>query len=52
MIRKKGTCKFFFGKAINFVQLKGVVIFVSAVIYNEAQENSAALSNIQLCIPL
>jgi len=40
------------GQTINFVQLKGVVIFVSAVVYNEAQENSAALSHIQLCVTL
>jgi hypothetical protein len=52
MIKKRGLTSSSFGKAINFVQLKGVVIFVSAVIYNEAQENSAALSHIQLCIPL
>ena len=29
------TGKVLFGKAINFVQLKGVVIFASTVIYNE-----------------
>jgi len=35
-----------------FRSTEKVVIFVSAVIYNETQENSAALSHIQLCIPL
>jgi len=39
-------------KAINLLQLKRVVIFVSAVIHNETPENSAALNHIQLCVPL
>ena len=52
MIKKRGLAQVRLEKAINFVQLKGVVIFVSAVVYNETQENSAALSHIQLYIPL
>jgi hypothetical protein len=52
MNEKKGDFKVVFWESNKFCSTERVVIFVSAVIYNEAQENPAALSHIQLCVPL